>query len=72
MKEPKVKHLKTKTTIELEVSPRITEDPFYLANCLGSLPAAKYSDGSHYVPETGIGNKSIYFNELLTKKGKRK
>ena len=60
-------------TLDLEEgSPRITEDPFYLANCLGSLPAAKYSDGSHYVPETGIGNKSIYFNELLTKKGKRK
>lgn len=55
-----------------EESPRITEDPFYLANCLGSLPSAKYSDGSHYAPETERGNKSNYFNELLTKKRKRK
>ena len=55
-----------------EDSPQITEDQSYIAKCLGSLPAAKYSDGSHYVPETGIRNKSIYFNELLIKRGKRK
>jgi len=55
-----------------EDSPQITEDQSYITQCLGSLPSAKYSDGSRYVAETGKGNKSVYFHQLLTKKGKRK
>ena len=56
-----------------EDSPQITEDQLYIAQCLGSLPAAKYSDGSHYVTgKRNMLNKSVYFHELLMKKGKRK
>jgi hypothetical protein len=56
-----------------EDSPQITEDQLYIAKCLGSLPVAKYSDGSHYVTgKRNMLNKSVYFHELLMKKGKRK
>jgi|TARA_R110000824_G_scaffold49489_3_gene138998 hypothetical protein len=37
-------------TLDLEEnSPRITEDMYYINNCMSSLPQPKYSDGSHYV-----------------------
>jgi len=48
-------------TLDLEEgSPRITEDQLYLAQCLGSLPAAKYSDGSHYVSGKGKRSQEEY------------